>query len=97
MRPGQLSDIFKALGNPHRLQIFLGLCDCSAEDCERTVGEIAAACKLAPSTVSHHLKELRQAGLVTCERQGQRVICRLNVDALEGLSAFVSTLQTPEE
>lgn len=94
MQPERLTDIFKALSNPHRLQIFMGLFDCSA-GCEQTVGEIAALFSLAPSTVSHHLKELRQAGLVTCQRDGQRVVCRMNPEVVANLQDFISQLRPP--
>ena len=72
--------MFKALGNPHRLALFLRL----AADCRRPprgpalkayVGDLAETLDLAPSTVSHHLKELREAGLIRTERDGQNVCC----------------------
>jgi DNA-binding transcriptional ArsR family regulator len=40
--------------------------------------------------VSHHLKELRTAGLVTCEKQGQRVHCSVNWGVLEELQRFLA-------
>ena len=58
-----------------------------------TVGEIC--CKLngaegISSTISHHLKELRLAGLITMERSGKNVICRVNRTALGELLAYLS-------
>jgi len=39
----------------------------------------------ATSTLSHHLKELRHAGLVTMERRGKNVVCAVSPDAVEKL------------
>ncbi len=43
---------------------------------------------IAPSTVSHHLKELRQAGLIQMARRGRQVACWVEKDVLEELSTF---------
>jgi ArsR family transcriptional regulator, arsenate/arsenite/antimonite-responsive transcriptional repressor len=89
--------IFKVLGHPHRLAIFLRLC----ERCETTrggeddadaayVGELSKGLKIAPSTVSHHLKELRQAGVITMERDGQFIECCPNLAVVEQINAFMT-------
>ena len=83
--------VFKALGNPHRLAIFRRLVQ--AGDAPVSVGELGADTDLAPSTVSHHLKELSAAGLITAQRQGQRIDCRVEpsaLAALQGLPVFLS-------
>ncbi len=77
-----LSRAFRALANPNRLAIFErihddGLC-CRTDRKGNTVCAIADDFRLALSTVSHHLKELRAAGLITCERRGQQVVCAIN-------------------
>jgi glutathione synthase len=76
----------RALANPNRLAIFErihddGLC-CRTDRRGNTVCAIARDFELALSTVSHHLKELRSAGLITCERRGQQVICAINHETL---------------
>jgi len=38
-----------------------------------TVCEVASNFDISLSTISHHIKELRSAGLITCERQGQTI------------------------
>ena len=90
----QFSKMFKALSNPHRLKILLELSNCStgegqfttdeeeAENCQR---EFAESLGLAPSTVSHHFKELREAGLLRMRREGKKVIVWIDMDALESI------------
>lgn len=51
-----------------------------------------AACEclgLAPSTISHHFKELQNAGLITCTRDGQAFLCKVNEEALEAVRGFL--------
>ena len=81
-----LARALRALANPNRLAIFErihddGLC-CRTDHTGNTVCAIAEDFALALSTVSHHLKELRAAGLITCERRGQQVVCAINHDTL---------------
>ena len=89
-----LADAFRALGNPHRLAVFSRLArDCRpGSRCEggirACVGDLAAGLDLAPSTVSHHLKELCQAGLIHMERAGQNVECWVDPKTLHALGRF---------
>lgn len=95
-----LAAMFKALGDPNRLAIFTFICCCGADveideqsgDCcrvsETCVGDICCRFDVAPSTVSHHLKELRTAGLVDMERRGRWVYVTVNQNALNELRAF---------
>jgi DNA-binding transcriptional ArsR family regulator len=80
-----LARIFRALGDSSRLAIYevirQGCADGQAhsdEEMRRNIGEIAAEFNLSLSTVSHHIKELRTAGLISCERRGQRIFCSVN-------------------
>jgi DNA-binding transcriptional ArsR family regulator len=43
----------------------------------------------APSTLTHHLSELRDAGLIETEKRGRVVYCRIKTDALGAIAAFV--------
>ena len=94
MDPERLAARFHALGNPHRLRLLTALTDCCAPgtlcaaDAARCVGDLGAQLELAPSTVSHHLKELSRCGLIHMERHGRRVECRVEPAALEELAAF---------
>jgi DNA-binding transcriptional ArsR family regulator len=49
------------------------------------VGDVAADGCCAKSTLSHHLAELRNAGLILCEKKGRRIICRANPEAVSAL------------
>jgi DNA-binding transcriptional ArsR family regulator len=78
----EVASAFRALAHPNRLAIFErihedGLC-CRTDRKGNTVCAIAEDFQLALSTVSHHLKELRAAGLITCERRGQQITCTIN-------------------
>jgi len=92
-----LASMFKALANPNRLKIFdlvrqgVGTCCTVDELGERCscVCDIAEHMNLALSTVSHHLKELRSAGLIRCEKRGQWVYCAVNPEALDTLADFL--------
>lgn len=66
--------VFKALGDPHRLAILATLARADDEYC---VCDFTAALPLNQPTVSHHLKLLRTAGLVVCERRGTWVYYQL--------------------
>src|SRR4030042_362322 len=79
----KFAEMFKALSNPNRLDIFLRLISCcppgtrcSAEaEARRFVGELGEKLDITLSTVSHHIKELRQAGLIRVERRGKNIEC----------------------
>src|ERR671917_2795319 len=62
---------------------------------ERCVCELTTALDLGQSLLSHHLKTLKDAGLVTDRRDGRWVYYTLNCDALDELGASLESL-TPE-
>ena len=92
----QQAEMFKALSNPHRLALFSRLMTCCApgtkcstdEAARFCVGELGEGLDIAPSTLSHHLKELNRAGLVSMERRGKNVECWLEPKILQNLAAF---------
>jgi ArsR family transcriptional regulator len=95
--------MFKALGDPTRLHIFefLRACCCPVAVDESgdvrpvvgpTVGEVCChvtGAEQINSKISHHLKELRLAGLITVERRGKNMICGVNRQAIAALAAFL--------
>ena len=64
-----IADIFKLLGDSSRIRIFWLLCHC--EEC---VLNISALMDMSSPAVSHHLRQLKAAGLVQSERNGREVI-----------------------
>ncbi|MDQ0158342.1 ArsR family transcriptional regulator [Alkalibacillus salilacus] len=94
------SEMFKALSNPYRLKIFLYLAthcrpgELSTNDEMRyTVGELGEDLEIAQSTVSHHLKELRQSGLIRMERKSKNVECWVEQETLDFMTAFFEVTQ----
>jgi ArsR family transcriptional regulator len=95
--------MFKALGDPTRLRIFECLRGCCQPVALGSTGEVRpvepptvgeVCCRVTgadriTSTISHHLKELRQAGLITMERRGEIMICGINRQAVEALAAYL--------
>lgn len=101
MSDSELIKIFKALANPHRLEIFLRALEylpsegevveepAQALSCQR---EIAAELGIVPSTISHHFKELSNAGLINMRRNGQQLVFSLNQSGISKLKAFSEKL-----
>ena len=95
--------MFKALGDPTRLHIFefLRSCCCPvAVDATGdvrpvtgpTVGEVCChvtGAEQINSKISHHLKELRLAGLITVERRGKNMLCGVNRPAVAALASYL--------
>ena len=71
----------------------MDLCDDSCI----TVGDLGEGSGIAPSTVSHHLKELYRSGLIQMERQGQQVKCWVESSVLQELSEFFTDHQIDSE
>ena len=82
----RLAPMFKALGDPVRLQ----MASMIAAEPELCVCEITPAFDLSSGTISHHLKTLREAGLVDCERRGTYVYYWIRPEAFDALSALLS-------
>ena len=96
----KFAEMFKALSNPHRLKIFMRLVSCcqpgtvtsiktnmEPETCA-CVGELGQDLGIVPSTISHHIKELRQAGLIHMERRGQKIECWVDPETVAALQGF---------
>jgi DNA-binding transcriptional ArsR family regulator len=84
-----IQKFLQALSNPNRQRIMLLF----AEQPVLTVGDVASRTDLGMSTVSEHLKQLREAGLLNAEKVGKEVEYRVNVariqDLLNQLNGFL--------
>jgi ArsR family transcriptional regulator len=90
LTPGQaveLATVFKALGDPVRLRLASLIASHSGG--EACVCDLTDAFDLSGPTISHHLKVLREAGLITGQRRGTWVYYRIQPDALRRLSAVL--------
>jgi ArsR family transcriptional regulator, arsenate/arsenite/antimonite-responsive transcriptional repressor len=79
----------KAIADPYRLTILATL---AANEHEVCVCEFTDALPLNQPTVSHHLRILREADLVTCERRGTWVYYQLAAGALERLNGVLAAI-----
>lgn len=96
----------KALGDPTRLRIVELLsescCKCAVAGSDGAIGSTAGAicCEVTgaqkiTSTVSQHLRELAESGLIQIERQGKHMVCSLNREHLRELADYLYKLAEP--
>jgi ArsR family transcriptional regulator len=83
----RMATVAKALGDPMRVQLVDVLRKHAGKVC---VCELVPLFDLSQPTVSHHLKVLREAGIVDSERQGLWAYYYVIPDALKELSAWLS-------
>lgn len=81
-----MSPLFKALADPVRLRL-LSLIAC--HDGEAVVCDLTSAFDVSAPTISHHLKVLREAGLIDAERRGTWIHYRVDAVVLGSLAALL--------
>nr|WP_312895071.1 metalloregulator ArsR/SmtB family transcription factor [Nonomuraea soli] len=87
-RAADLAKIFKALGDPVRLRIVSIVA--SHEGGEACVCDLTGAFELSQPTISHHLKVLKEVGLLTSERRASWVYYRIVPETLAELSGLLT-------
>jgi DNA-binding transcriptional ArsR family regulator len=91
-----LSRAFKALANPNRLQIYLEVLahrhsGIAAPEAGCGIADLISKLSVGAPTISHHVKELVDSGLVTVEKNGKFVTCHLDKAMQKQLSAFFNS------
>jgi DNA-binding transcriptional ArsR family regulator len=81
-------ETYRALADPQRRAILKRL---RAQP--RLAGELAEHLSIAPSTLSHHLAQLKTAGLVRCEKRGTQRLYSINTSVIEDLTADLLSLR----
>ena len=99
MRGGRLMDaerfqrVAKALADPRRFEMLEAIGAAPELACQR----LCNCFPVSQATISHHLKELRQAGLITMERRGKNRLCGVNQEAVASLAAYLAGEQENEK
>ena len=83
----ELAPAFKALGDPVRLRLLSMIATAGDEVC---VCDLTGSFEVSGPTISHHLKVLREAGLVDFERRGTWVYYRPRWEALRSLAVHLA-------
>ena len=84
----ELAKLAKAMGHPARVRIVRMLSRKEARVCSQIVDELP----LAQSTVSEHLRILKDAGLVRSSQDGPRVGYCINFDTLRKMKALIAII-----
>src|SRR5437763_11018229 len=88
MDRSQVENISKALADKTRLRIFEAISATSHMTC----GEIVSMRGVTPATVSHHLKVLSEAKLITCRREGQFVYSQAVPETIAAYSGALAKI-----
>ena len=90
----KMAKIFKALSHPNRLELYLEIAkkhEASFQTCCGCfVSDIIGSLNIGAPTISHHLKELTNAGLIVTERRGKNLVARINEQTIEEANAVLT-------
>jgi ArsR family transcriptional regulator, arsenate/arsenite/antimonite-responsive transcriptional repressor len=95
MKGKEMAKVFKALSNEQRLNLFRMIYywqkTMPESECCGVQKAFTRACEcmdISRSTISHHLKELQLAGLITCNKEGQALVCTINHELIDEIKNF---------
>lgn len=96
MDTAKLAKALKALSHPKRLELFFNIARKNQADfetgCECFVTSMIGSLKLGAPTISHHIKELKNAGLITTERRGKYLSARIRQETIEDMKGLLADL-----
>jgi ArsR family transcriptional regulator, arsenate/arsenite/antimonite-responsive transcriptional repressor len=88
----ELVEMFRALSHPNRFRLFMEILNANEAAFEEGhqcfIHTLMRQLNVGAPTVSHHLKELVRADLVSTQKQGKYVTCQVNEDALAKIASF---------
>lgn len=94
MSSKKFAKIFKALSNENRLELYLEIVKKHEAGFETGnecfISDIACSLNIGAPTVSHHLKELANADLITTEKRGKFLIARINEDTVKEINQIMT-------
>lgn len=94
MNTKEMARVFRALSNPNRLELYLQIMKMQEtsyeKDCECLITDIMNRFSIGAPTISHHLKELSDADLITTERRGKFLVARINRSIVDEVCAMLS-------
>lgn len=86
--------IFKALSNPNRLELYLKIAEANESSFQANgecfVTDIISSLNIGAPTISHHIKELVNADLISTEKKGKFLICKVNEELVDEVSKLLS-------
>ena len=88
MQPGEVIKALGALAQEHRLSVFRLLVQAGPDG--MPAGVLAETVGVPPSSMSFHLAQLANAGLVTQRRQSRSIIYAVDFDAMNGLMRYLT-------
>lgn len=95
MEAKKMAKIMKALSNEKRLALYLEIAkheQADFEEPECKISDIVNVFGLGAPTISHHLKELSNADLITTERRGKFLIARINPETVQEVQQVLSVV-----
>ena len=96
----RLAKILKALSHPKRLELFFKIADQHEAQfdngCECFISEMIGSLKLGAPTISHHIRELENAGLISAERKGKYLSVRVKEETVAEVNMiFADRIKKP--
>ena len=88
-----MAKVFKALSNENRLELYLKIAKAHEAGFESGgkcwLSDISVCLNIGAPTISHHIKELVNAELITTEKRGKFLICRVNIQMITEISKML--------